>query len=119
MTRRQRFVLLDPVEEPGRTQPKSSVVHLSKEMGITREDFFRSLPAFISQRNHQLLPDGVSILDGNRRSIIIKVESAGSRVLGTLELPVLRVSFAFAGYTTDEVEEFLAGFDRTLHRGGG
>jgi len=119
MTRSQRFSLLDPVEESGRTQPESSVVRLSKEMGITREDFFRSLPAVIAQRNHRLLPDGVSILDGNRRRIIIKAESAGSRVLGTLELPVLRVSFAFTGYTTDEVDGFLAGFDRILHRGGG
>jgi hypothetical protein len=119
MTRRSRCALLDPVEKPVRTHPEPSVVRLSKEMGITREDFFRSLPGVIARRNHELLPDGVSILEGNRRSIVIKVASAGSRVLGTLELPVLRVSFAFTGYTTDEVEGFLAGFDRTLHRGGG
>jgi len=87
-------------------------------MGISHADFFRVFPAVIDRRPFERLPGGLAYTEGGRR-LAVTLSPESSRRIGMLELPVTCVAFLFEGYTPEQVDAFMARFDRHFHRGGG
>ena len=103
-------------------QNENSAVSLqtrfSHEMGITRAEFLRTLPAAVGEQRFTVVDDSVRIEEGTRR-LLISLENQRERVIGSLRLPILTVNFEFRGYASDEVERFMERFMLYFHRGGG
>ncbi len=87
-------------------------------MGLTRDEFLRTLPRVVAgQRWHD---DGTRLtnVDQDRRIEISLIEQS-PRALGALRLPSLLVDLRFVGFTSAQVEAFMARFERCFQRGGG
>lgn len=93
-------------------------IAITREMGISHADFFRVFPAVIDHRPFERLPDGIAYADGGRR-LAVTLSPESRRRIGMLELPVTSVAFLFDGHTSEQVDAFMARFDRHFHRGGG
>ena len=91
---------------------------LSRDMGISHEDFLRLLPNALRglawrQRGPEILAES----SAGRVRITLSIE--GQRRLGILSLPVTRVRFDFSGFSPVEQDAFMTTFDRVYQRGGG
>lgn len=89
----------------------------TKQMGITRNEFRRSLPAAVEGGVESAGNGGFAVVDGPRR-VSITCREQPDRVLGSLRLPVLRVDFDFDGYSGSQVRAFIDRFDRSFLRMG-
>ncbi|MDR3370675.1 hypothetical protein [Rhodoferax sp.] len=89
-----------------------------REMACTEADWLRWLPAAIGDLHwkQQTGCAGVRIGDG---ALGLKWQVASPRVIGLISLPVLRVSFRFAGVEEAQRHEFMTRFDLYMQRGGG
>jgi hypothetical protein len=90
--------------------------HRSLEMSLSREEFFRLLPAAV----------GGFEVDGERvrgthggRAWAIRLVSLPDRRLGHVDLPRHRVEIVIEGCAESEGEAFMARFHRGFLRGGG
>ena len=91
---------------------------VTKEMGLTHADFFRTISSALATDNYQWSEFGVVYKNGHRRlEIILGPES--NRRIALLSIPSTDVTMAFSGYTDDEITDFLARFDQVFRRGGG
>jgi hypothetical protein len=89
-----------------------------RQMGLTHEEFLRSLPA--ATRGMDCRAKGDCILISNpRQAIRIELGPVRLRSLGSLALPQTRVRVRFEGFSQKEREEFLRRFDLAFQRGGG
>jgi hypothetical protein len=100
--------------EDGAPQP---ILHRRFDMGITEAEFFRLLPAAVT--DPYVVRDRVVEHRGVGRQWRIRLGPAEDRAIGPLRLPTLAVAFEFAGYTEAEVERFVARFLMYFRRGGG
>ena len=91
----------------------------SREMGLTRADFFRLLPTVLAGSTDAVVYENTVTIGQGSRAIRIELDEGESRRLGTLKIPVLHVLFRFYGHSTADAEAFLARFDRAFQRGGG
>lgn len=91
---------------------------LVREMGLTREEFFRTLPSAVTNVPSKVEGDVVTIRWGHG-SVEIRLGLETDRKLGSLAVPSLGVEFRFDGLTPSEREGFLAHFDHYFQRGGG
>jgi len=98
--------------------PESAVVRFSRDMGITHREFFRTLPAALARTPYTVQGRDVVISDDTRR-LVIGLSPEGRRRIAALSLPTTQVHFSFSGYSPQEVEQFMARFDRAFQRGGG
>ena len=96
----------------------SSEFRFSQEMGITHEEFFRTLPAALGGRAYAVADDTVIISEGDRQ-LVIQLSAEGERVIASMRLPVTQVTFRFEGYTRSEVQTFMDRFKLRFQRGGG
>jgi hypothetical protein len=89
-----------------------------REMACTPADWLRWLPAAVGDLHWKLQSDtaGVRIGDG---ALGLKWVVAEPRVLGQASLPVLKVSFRFAGVDEPQRYAFMKRFDLYMQRGGG
>lgn len=88
------------------------------DMTTTRADFRRLLPAAV---NHvPYVDEGAAFAhrDGER-SWRIRMEPLPQLRLGLIRLERHRVDFDFAGYSEQEIKEFMARFEMYFRRGGG
>lgn len=93
-------------------------VEFSREMGFSRAEFFRTLPAAMGQLDYTVQDDLIhSEHDGRKLSIQLGAEQA--RRMGLLNLPYMSVKFVFDGYSQSEQKEFMRYFDSRFQRGGG
>ena len=91
---------------------------VTKEMGLSHADFFRTISSALATDNYQRSEFGVVYQNGHRRlEIILGPES--DRRIARLSIPSTDVTMSFSGYTDDEITEFVARFDRVFRRGGG
>jgi hypothetical protein len=88
----------------------------SLEMSLSREEFFRLLPAAVGS----FVVDGETIRppDGSRRWIIRLAPLADHRV-GSVTVPRHRVEIVVESGSEAEAEAFLERFRRGFLRGGG
>ncbi|MBL6933234.1 MAG: hypothetical protein ISR45_09820 [Rhodospirillales bacterium] len=91
---------------------------ISKEMGITHQEFFRNIPRALGTDEYVKNEDGVIVDDGSRR-LEIAISEQGERRIALFTLPVTHVTLTFRGYTEKGVAETMAAFDLAFQRGGG
>jgi hypothetical protein len=89
--------------------------HRDLEMGVSREEFFRLLPAALGA--FEVEGDVVRWSEGDHRGTIRLVPLAG-RQLGSARVPRHHV-VAIEGCPEAEGEAFMARFHRAFLRGGG
>ncbi len=89
-----------------------------REMACSELDWLRWLPAAVGEYHWKQQPGsaGVRIGDG---ALGLKWQVAAPRVVGLISLPVLRVSFRFAGVDAPQRHTFMTRFDLYMQRGGG
>lgn len=91
---------------------------LSREMGFTREEFFRLLPNALNDLPRQLDDAGVSV-EMNAGSVRIDVGEQQFRHIASISMPYVKVDFEFSNVTEADRIEFLRYFDLRYQRGGG
>lgn len=87
-------------------------------MGITHSEFFRTLPAALPTLPYTVQGHDI-IISNNARRLVISLSPEGRRRISALSLPTTQVHFTFSGYSPEDVEQFMARFDRAFQRGGG
>ena len=50
---------------------------------------------------------------------MISLSPEGRRRIAALSLPTTQVHFTFTGYSSEDIDRFMARFDRAFQRGGG
>ena len=98
--------------------PEPADVRFSRDMGITHSEFFRTLPAALPALPYTIQGHDVIVAEDARR-LVITLSPEGRRRIAALSLPTTQVHFTFSGYSPQEVEQFMARFDRAFQRGGG
>jgi hypothetical protein len=96
--------------------PASEV--LEREMGCTRAELLRWLPAATGHAPARL-EGGERVLSVGPGEVRLAVEEAPPRRIASVSLPVLRVRFRFVGLDPAARDAFLARFDLYTRRGGG
>jgi hypothetical protein len=89
-----------------------------RETGCTEADWLRWLPQAAGEHPWKLQTGtaGVPIGDG---ALGLKWQVAAPRVIGLVRIPVLKVSFRFAGVHEAQRYAFMKRFDLYMQRGGG
>jgi hypothetical protein len=89
-----------------------------RDMGCTEAEWLGWLPAAIGAHHYKLQSQsaGVRIGDG---ALGLKWHQAAPRVIGQVQIPVLKVSFRFAGVQEPQRYAFMKRFDLYMQRGGG
>ncbi|MBB1076418.1 hypothetical protein HUU62_18580 [Rhodoferax sp. 4810] len=89
-----------------------------REMACSEADWLRWLPAALGEHHwkQQAGSAGVRIGDG---ALGLKWHVTAPRVIGLISLPVLKVSFRFAGVDEQARHTFMTRFDLYMQRGGG
>jgi hypothetical protein len=91
---------------------------MSRDMGLTLDDFVRSLPSAIEPLVYQV--DGrVFSIAHPQGSVVIELGATGERRIASLSLPVTPVDFQFNGLDEAARRLFMQRFDRYFQRGGG
>ena len=98
--------------------PGLAVVRFSRDMGITHREFFRTLPAALAAMPYTVQGHDV-VIDDDTRRLVITLSPESRRRLAALSLPTTQVHFSFSGYSPQDIERFMARFDRAFQRGGG
>jgi hypothetical protein len=89
-----------------------------REMGCTELEWLQWLPKALGEHHWKLQTGsaGVRIGDG---ALGVKWQQASPRVIAKLHIPVLQVSFRFAGVGETTRQDFMKRFDLYMQRGGG
>ena len=87
-------------------------------MGITHREFFRTLSVALPALPYTVQGRDVLISDDTRR-LVISLSPEGRRRIAALSLPTTQVHFTFSGYSQQDIDRFMARFDRAFQRGGG
>lgn len=90
----------------------------TREMGLTREEFFKCLPQAIAHREFTVTNSQVRI-QFESCAVIIELGEERIRSIALLRLPYMEVRFTFLGFSVQEREEFMDRFNLYFRRGGG
>ena len=102
------------------TALKDGSIELVRDMAGTHGDFLRLLPIATEGRTYALNSTEVEITPSQGKRITISLGAQGVRRIGpTVALPITTVRYGFHDMTRQEIDNFLTGFDRYYHRGGG
>jgi hypothetical protein len=104
--------------QSGRRLPADEKTIYSRIMSISEAEFIRSLPPAFAG-NNIALSNGVAESYVNGRRVRIEFTALPERQIGQLRLPELAISIEFEGFDAPQAADFMAGFDRCFHRGGG
>jgi hypothetical protein len=91
---------------------------LEREMGCTREEFMRWLPAATAHAPVRTEGEELVLAVGEGQ-VRIRLREQPPRRIALVSLPVLGVRFAFVGLSAGGRRAFLERFDRYTQRGGG
>jgi len=91
---------------------------LTRDMGMTHSDFFRTFPAVAGESSWQVERNIVT-LQQPRGTVTIRLGPQGERRIAGLSLPTTLLEFEFPHYPPADVEAFMSRFDRSFRRGGG
>lgn len=87
-------------------------------MGLTINEFLRTLPAAVKPLDFELNGNSISIVH-SQGSILIDLHPTEERRIASMRLPSTRVDFEFNGISTAERGAFMQRFELYFHRGGG
>lgn len=88
-------------------------------MGCTREEFISWLPGATRHAPLRMEPDRATVDLGGDATVEISFRQAPPRRIALVTIPVLRVSFRFAGASAGARLAFMRYFDLYTKRGGG
>jgi hypothetical protein len=91
---------------------------VTKEMGLTHADFYRSFAAVAGDAAWQVDNDVIT-LHHAAGPINIYLSPEHRRNIAMVSLPVTTLRFEFLHHEQAEVEAFMQRFDRCFRRGGG
>ncbi len=93
-------------------------IRYEAEMGLTRADFFRLMPAAMGEHPFRVEGDTVfgDVHDG---TVEIHIGEQQERRIALMVIPYALISFHFRNVTTEQQEAFKAYFDLRFQRGGG
>ena len=90
----------------------------TRELGVSEQEFFQSLPAAIGDR--AFVRDGRTVrFDVDGHVVTLELGPQQTRRLGALELPFLRVTFRLGGMSAEARKAFMERFELYFRRGGG
>lgn len=89
-----------------------------REMGCTEGDWLRWLPQAVGEHPWTLQRAAADVGIGNG-TLHLRWQRATPRVIGLVHIPVLQVSFCFAGLDEAQRQAFMQRFDVYMQRGGG
>ena len=92
--------------------------HFTREMGLTAEEFLRTLPDAVGHRQYRVQGGRILIRTGGGW-VKILLHPTRERRLGMMALPVTPVEFSFHCLDPEERERFMTRFERHFQRGGG
>jgi len=95
-----------------------TVVQFSREMGFTRSEFFRILPAALASRPYTETAQRINV-ELDKGSWTIDISEQKYRQIASIRLPYLEVAFCFQGLEQQSVDEIMRYFDLRYQRGGG
>lgn len=99
--------------------PPGPVLCIRRDTGLSRDDLYRILPAFLAGRPYAVDPDGaITTAIGDGR-VVIRPGPQTERRLGMLRLPAMVLDFEFSACTNGEQDAFLTAFENAYRRGGG
>ena len=89
-----------------------------REMGFTRREFDRILPAALNSRPFDTSATGIQsrVASGTMQLIISEQKY---RKIASISLPYLDIEFIFEGLSQAQVDETMRFFDLRYQRGGG
>lgn len=95
------------------------ILHRTLELGYSHQEFFRTVPKIFDPAPVAI--EGTRLVaDNGGKKVVIDLGPEQTRRLGqSLSLQNTEISFAFHGYTEDEVEAFMKYFLLRTQRGGG
>jgi hypothetical protein len=88
------------------------------EMSISHKDFLRTLHAVLEGAPHAV-SGRVVHAKWPDRSVTIYLSPEGERDLGSLELPVTRVTLEFQNFSDEQRSRFMEAFREHYQRAGG
>lgn len=94
------------------------VQSFSRDVQITREDFLRQLPAAIENRSFDIDGDLIAIRAG-AGIVGIRMTTLENNELGELDLPMMRLDFAFKDMSDVEIDSFMDTYEQRTMRGSG
>ena len=100
------------------TDTYKPVQDFSREVQIDRREFLRQLPGAIEPRSFNVDGDLVTIPEGNGH-VCIRMTPLANEHLGKLDLPMMKVDFAFSGLSEDEIGQFMETYRERTFRGAG
>lgn len=92
--------------------------NFNREMGFTRREFDRILPAALAQRSFDTEGGKVSLSVANGR-MMLDISEQKFRKIASISLPYLEIEFSFENMDEAEIEETMRYFDLRYQRGGG
>ncbi len=102
-----------PFIRDGQAEPR-----FDREVNISRKEFLRQLPDAIGNREFDIEGNQIIVRDGDKR-VRITVMDEGTEKMGALDVPMKEISFAFDGYSEQEIESFMENYDEQTLRVGG
>ena len=88
------------------------------ETQCTHAEFLRELPKACSNRPYEIIDNKVIVHDADKQ-IQITIHDEPIRHLGSLNLPMEKVTFEFIDFTESEADEFMNEYLKHSMRGGG
>ncbi|MEN8129184.1 MAG: hypothetical protein ABFS45_03095 [Pseudomonadota bacterium] len=92
--------------------------HFRREMGLTLEEFKRSLPAAITPLHYRIRGRSIRI-EHPAGEIHIQLQPTTERRIAALAIPLTPVEFTFYGLNDAQRRLFMQQFNRHFQRGGG
>ena len=87
-------------------------------MGLTVQEFLRTLPAAIGHNEYRVDDREIRIRQQSGE-VLIRLQPTFKRRFGALAIPATPVEFRFSGLDSGERSAFLERFDLYFQRGGG
>lgn len=91
---------------------------LTKEMGITHDEFFRNIKRVVDTDEFAMSTGGIKVVEGDK-VLEITISEQTERRIALFVLPVTHVTLTFSGYESAEISTLMQRFDRAFQRGGG
>ncbi len=90
-----------------------------RDTGLSRDDLYRVLPAFLADRPYAIDDEGVIRTPVGAGQVTIRPGPQTERRIAMLRLPAMALEFEFTGCTDSEQAAFLMRFERSYQKGGG
>jgi len=91
---------------------------VEKDMGYSYPEFIQQFKVFASDLEYQINDSNIVIL-GKKNCLKIKLQQQADRIIASLKIPHIIVTFTFENYSKEQQSLFLKQFELSFHKGGG